>query len=128
MMTMPIGTLIRNASRHEITVSSAAEHQAQHRADALHRGRHRHRAVAGVTDRRTVVAMSARPGRRGHRGAGALHRAGDDQRDAVGGQAAHQRGDREHADAGQKCSLVADRVADASAEQQQAAEGQHIAR
>ena len=65
-------------------------------------------------------------GRRGHRGAGALHRARDDERDAVGGQPAHQRRDREHPDAGQERSLVPDRVTDAAAEQQQPAEGQHV--
>ena len=83
------------------------------------------RAVARLPDR--VCRRDERqPGRRGDRGAGALHSAGDDQRDPVGGQAAHQRGDREHADAGQERALVADRVADAAAEQQQPAEGQHV--
>ncbi len=124
-MTMPIGTLIKNASRHEITVSAPPSTSPEHRSDALHRGRHRHRAIAGVTD--GVGRRDERQARRrGHCGTGALDRARDDQRDAVGGQATHQRGDREHADAGEKCSLMADRVADASAEQQKATEGQHI--
>ena len=103
----------------------AAERKTQHRADALHGGRDGHRAVAGLSD--GVRRRDQRQSRRcGDRGAGALHRAGDDQRDVVGGEAAHQRGDREHADAGQERPLMPDRITDPAAEQQQTAERQHV--
>ena len=103
----------------------SAEHQAQHRTGRLHGGRHRERPVAGVTD--GVGRRDQRQPRRRRDGrARALHRARDDQGDAVGGQAAHQRRDREHADAGQERPFVPDGVADAPADQQQAAEGQHV--
>ena len=65
-------------------------------------------------------------GRRSDGRARSLYGPGDDQREAVGGQAAHERCDGEDADAGQKRPLVADGVADAAADQQQAAERQDV--
>ena len=102
-----------------------AEHQAEHRPDALHGRRDGHGPVAGMPDG-VGGGDQRQPGRGGDGGADALYRAGGDEQRPVGGQAAGGRGDGEDADAGDERPLVSDRVADAPAEQQQAAEGQHV--
>ena len=68
MMKMPIGTLIRNASRQEMTVSAPPSTRPSTEPSALHGGRHRHRLVAGVTggvgggdQRQTGGAATAAP-------------------------------------------------------------------
>ena len=101
------------------------EHQAQHRTEALHGRRHRHRLVAGVPDG-VGRGDQRQPGRGGHRGADALERPRRDERPLFGGQPADQRRQREHADTGDERPLVPDGVTDPPAEQQQAAERQHV--
>ena len=97
-----------------------AEHQAEHRADALHGCRHRHRPVTGGRRRRWWRSAPGPVGRPPPHRCPVRAR----PRSAAGtvGAPARRRQGRngEDADPGQECPLAADGVADPPAEQQQA--------
>ena len=61
-----------------------------------------------------------------HRAADALDEPGGDQHPRAGGQAAGERGEDEHRDAGEEHPLAAEQVAEPAAEQQQAAERDQV--
>ena len=64
--------------------------------------------------------------RRDDRGAEPLDGAGDDELDVVLGEAAGQRGEREEDQAGHEDAAAAEQVGEPAAEQQEAAEREHV--
>ena len=125
IISRPIGTFTRNANRQDTSVSRAADDKAQHRADARHRGEHRRRGVAGRAfgERRRDQRQ---PRRGGDRGANALQQPRGDQGRLVPRDAAQDGGDGEQRDADDEGPLAADGVAEASPQQHQPAERQHV--
>ena len=93
-------------------------------ADA-HRGVDAHRPVARRPFRERG-GDQRQGGGRDDRGAGPLHRPGGQQPGLGGGEAAEQRGQRKHDDAGDEDPAPPEDVAGPAAEQQQPAEGQRV--
>ena len=112
------------APRH-VRREDPAEQQADGPAGAAHTGVDAKRPVAGRTLRKRR-GDQGEGGRSGERGAGSLDGARHQQPRLGGGEAAEQRTDREHRDAGDEHPSPAVHVAEAATEQQQAAEGQRV--
>ena len=115
--------------QHPLPAGPLGEHAAEQHA----------RGAAGTGDRapdaERLVAFSTLGEHRGHerergrgeqRGAEALDGAGDDQLDVGLGEAAGERCAREHDQADDEHAAPAEQVGDATAEQQEAAEGQRV--
>ena len=123
---MPIGTLTQSThSQPSVFGEDAAEQHAGGAAGAGDRAPDPERFVA-------LGAVAEGGGDDRERGGGedrraqALHRAGGDQLARVGGEAARQRGEREEDQPGHEDAAAAEQVGEPAAEQQEAAEGEHV--
>ena len=101
------------------------EDEADGRTDARHGGVHAHGAVA-LLARGEGRRDEREGGGRRDGGAGALDDARGDEHGLVDGEAADERGRGEEQDAGDEHPAAAEQVAEAAAEQQQAAEGEGV--
>ncbi len=105
----------------------AAEQQADSTAGAAHGGVDAERPVARRPRRERGGDQGERRGR-GERAARALHGARREYPPLAGREAAGERSQREHEDAGHEHAAAAVDVAEPSAQQQQAAEGERVRR